>query len=160
VSVETELVLPYPPSANSYWRSAPGLGMVPSKEAQIYRGAVNMVIARSRTRPIFGPCRVYLRVYRPRAPATSTTALKVLLDALRGFAYLDDAQVVRIHADLDDDAQNPRVVINLEGERYATVEEAIAHRQKVAEANRKRKQTLSKNRILKAMAFRKQGRAR
>ena len=137
------LTLPFPPSANRYWRSAPGKGLVPSAEATAYKRQVEQ-LARG-TSPLFGDVRVVLGVYRPRRTGDLDNSQKVLFDALRGLAFLDDAQVAAISSERFDDPANPRVEFIAEGARFATQTEAREHAEKVAEANRKRRATRLRN---------------
>ncbi|WNZ64194.1 hypothetical protein QEG98_11265 [Myxococcus sp. MxC21-1] len=55
---EVRLVLPYPPSANDYWRPAKGRGLVPSDEAKAYKARVAQVAALARVQPLHGPVRL------------------------------------------------------------------------------------------------------
>ncbi|QSQ24843.1 RusA family crossover junction endodeoxyribonuclease [Pyxidicoccus parkwayensis] len=140
------LVLPYPPSANTYWKPARGRGLVPSDEANAYKAQVARVAAVARVQPLFGRVHLTLTVYRPRRIGDLDNSLKVLNDALNGVAWLDDDQVVHIHADRADDADNPRVELHATAERFATREEADAHRDAKAERARKARLTRNRNR--------------
>lgn len=142
-----KLTLPFSPSANRYWRSAPRKGLVPSAEAEAYKRLVAQVA--HGTRPLVGDVRVAIEVYRPRRIGDLDNSQKVLFDALRGIAFLDDAQVASISAERRDDPARPRVEFIAEGERFATPAEVSAHAEKVAEANRKRRQTRRENELLK-----------
>jgi len=57
--------------------------------------------------------KVVVSVYRPRRIGDLDNTLKVLLDALRGIVYEDDSQIVHIDATRNDDAANPRAVIEV-----------------------------------------------
>lgn len=118
-----ELTLPYPPSANRYWRSVRGRVLV-SAEARAYKERVRAYF--SRARPLTGPVGIDLRIFRPRKIGDLDNAIKVLLDALRGMAYLDDRQVVVIHAWRYDDAKRPRAEITIAGATVATDAEILA----------------------------------
>lgn len=95
--------LPYPPSANRYWRIFRNRA-VPSKDATAYKRAV-----RSRCcslRPVGGKIAVSVTL-RPKLTKAGKASkviidldncLKVALDALQGIAYHNDAQVVEIFA--------------------------------------------------------------
>ncbi len=54
-----------------------------------------------------------LRFYRPERRGDLDNRIKVLLDALQGIAYADDAQVRELHCYLADDSANPRVEVTL-----------------------------------------------
>ena len=107
------LTLPYPPSVNRYWRNVRGI-VVASREAKDYR-----MLARFRAtqqgvgEPLMQPVTVTVHVYRPRKAGDLDNSLKALFDALIGIAYVDDKQVVEIHAYRHDDARNPRVEISI-----------------------------------------------
>jgi crossover junction endodeoxyribonuclease RusA len=109
------LVLPYPPSANTYWRHNRGRTHV-SNEARAYRTRVllQVLTARDGRPPHVGPVVVTVTAYRPARRGDLDNTLKVLLDALRGAAYQDDSQVVELHAMRFDDKANPRVVVSVE----------------------------------------------
>ncbi|QSQ17214.1 RusA family crossover junction endodeoxyribonuclease [Myxococcus landrumensis] len=146
------MTLPYPPSANAYWRAARGRGLVPSAQATAYKAAVARAVANARVRPLAGPVRMHVVVYRPRQTGDLDNALKVLCDALNGAAWLDDEQVVKLLAVRKDDASAPRVELRAMGERHATHEEAVTHRRVRAERAAKARATRNRNRMEKARA--------
>lgn len=87
--------LPYPPSANRYWRNFRGR-MVRSREATAYIAEVQGIM-RGRL-PETGDVALDLEVVRPRRSGDLDNSLKVVLDSLRGSLYVDDRQVVELHA--------------------------------------------------------------
>lgn len=87
--------LPYPPSANRYWRNFRGR-MVRSREATAYIAEVQAIM-RGRL-PEAGDVALELEVVRPRRSGDLDNSLKVVLDSLRGSLYVDDKQVVELHA--------------------------------------------------------------
>ena len=112
--ITQRLVLPYPPSANRYWRNFRGR-MVPSAEATAYKAHI-WAVARSEGlgAPSVAPMamELILRPVRPKdwhkrqkADPNGYTvrcldidnALKVAVDALQGIAYINDNQVVDLH---------------------------------------------------------------
>jgi crossover junction endodeoxyribonuclease RusA len=101
------VVLPYPPSANRYWRNWRGR-MVVSKEARDFKAQVKALAAG--TKPLEGDVCVYLDIFRPQKSGDLDNFIKVTLDALKGIAFEDDRQVVYIEASRWDDKKNPRVV--------------------------------------------------
>jgi crossover junction endodeoxyribonuclease RusA len=143
------LTLPYPPSANTYWKPAPGRGLVPSDEARRYKAAVAALAQAAGVLPLVGPVRLTLHAFRPRRVGDLDNVRKVLLDALQDWAYLDDGQVSEDHGYRLDDSKNPRVEVLLEGEAFATAEEAEAHRRARAERSAKARRTRNRNRLLK-----------
>jgi Holliday junction resolvase RusA-like endonuclease len=63
---------------------------------------------------IDGGVSVSLWVYRAAQRGDLDNRIKVLLDSLQGIAYKDDKQVRELHAFLEDDKDNPRVVVEVE----------------------------------------------
>ena len=86
--------LPYPPSANRYWRVFRGRP-VKSKEAREYQADVQ---ARYRPSPTTKDVCVQVEVYRPAKRRDLDNCLKVVLDALQGIAYENDGQIVQLVA--------------------------------------------------------------
>lgn len=143
------LTLPFPPSANEYWKPAPGRGPVPSTEAKRYKAAVAKLAAAHGLLPLAGPVSVTLTAYRPRRSGDLDNMLKVMNDALNEVAWLDDDQVVHISATRADDAANPRVELHATAERFATREEAEAHKAAREERARRTRETRNRNRKLR-----------
>lgn len=112
------LMLPEPPSSNRYWRHAKGRTYL-SAEALAYRAAVAAVWAEVRTKnrrikKLAGPIAVTLHWHRGRKSGDLDNRIKQLLDALRGWAYDDDKQVVEIHAYRHDKPRHANVVVTIE----------------------------------------------
>jgi Holliday junction resolvase RusA-like endonuclease len=101
-----KLCLPIPPSANRYWRLANNRIFV-SEDAQLYKSQVALLCGQ--LEPFSGNVSVKFTVYRARKSGDLDNYAKVMLDALKGILYPDDAAVVEIHALRDDDKDNPRV---------------------------------------------------
>lgn len=116
------LTLPYPPTANLYWRVYRGRP-VKSNEARAYQQGVRFRAAAARAKPIAGD--VYLRavLYRPARRGDLDNTLKVLLDALQGYAYANDNQIVELHAVRLEDPADPRVEVTVEPWRPAPTPE-------------------------------------
>lgn len=117
------LTLPLPPTANLYWRVFRGRP-VQSARAKEYKRAVQLRALGNRRDPesirngVFsGEVVVTMTVYRGRRIGDLDNFQKVLLDALRGVAFVDDSQVVEIHARREDDPANPRVEVSVEALR-------------------------------------------
>jgi len=106
--------LPYPPSANNYWRSIVinGRGrVVVSREAKAFKKAVSAALAG--VSPISGPVSLTATFYRPRKRGDLDNLLKVTCDALKGIAYHDDEQIEQITAYRKEDKANPRVELSI-----------------------------------------------
>jgi crossover junction endodeoxyribonuclease RusA len=108
------LQLPYPPTANLYWRVFRGRP-VKSAKAREYQRKVQLL-----TRAQLGPVKplesevsVIVSVYRPKKIGDLDNTLKVLLDSLRGVVYVDDSQIVELVATRRDDKDNPRAVVTV-----------------------------------------------
>lgn len=104
------LTLPYPPSANRYWRVVRGQTLV-SAEARAYKRTVAQLCLVARIRPFTGDVMLMLDIYRPLRRGDLSNRIKVLEDALEGYAFDDDAQVVDIAARRFDDKANPRAEV-------------------------------------------------
>lgn len=92
-----ELELPYPPSANHYYRHV-GPRTLISREGRRYRERVGAILASAGVRPLSGPISIRVEVYPPdRRRRDLDNLQKSLWDALQhGGAYADDSQIVRL----------------------------------------------------------------
>jgi crossover junction endodeoxyribonuclease RusA len=106
----TKLILPYPPSANIYWRHNRGRTHR-SQEANEYIAQVGWLCVAERIAPIRGNVCLSVDFYRPAKRGDLDNLLKVLIDALRGYAYDDDKQIIELHAGRYDDKNEPRAVV-------------------------------------------------
>jgi crossover junction endodeoxyribonuclease RusA len=107
------LTLPYPPSTNHLYATFRGR-RIPSRECKEFKAAVADACLFARVRPLSGPVRVTINLYRPRRSGDLDNATKALLDSLTTFAYTDDRQVVEIHSFRHDDPKAPRVDVLVE----------------------------------------------
>ena len=116
-----ELVLPVPPSANHYWRDCVkqtrgGKAYVQrykTAEAREYQAAVANRARLHVVEPLTGPVTLTVTWFRKIRRGDLDNRLKVLLDAMNGVLYVDDDQVVEIHAFRKDDRLNPRVEVEV-----------------------------------------------
>lgn len=92
-----EIVLPYPPSINHYWRRV-GPRTLISREGRRFRQRVMAILAARGVEPLAGPLAVEVEIHPPdHRRRDIDNVQKALLDALQhGGAYLDDSQVVRL----------------------------------------------------------------
>jgi crossover junction endodeoxyribonuclease RusA len=104
-SNEIVLTLPYPVSANRYWRIARNR-LILSKEAKAYKNAAKIEFAKTGAIPMTGIVVVVI-ILHPKLTRSGEAskvridldnALKVVIDALNGLAYIDDKQIVGISA--------------------------------------------------------------
>lgn len=107
-----KVTLPYPPSANRYWRAFRGRTVL-SAEAKSYKKQVAAILKAAGWVPSEGPVAYTANIYRPLKSGDLDNRLKVLGDALTGFAWVDDKQVVELHAYRHDDKANPRVEMEI-----------------------------------------------
>ncbi len=132
------LTLPYPISANRYWRPVPigkHITIVPTTEAKQYRRTVAQLCAAAGIRQALqGRVEISVQLYPhrpqdwqkpPRQPGAAwddtvqcldiDNANKVLLDALKGVAIEDDKWVRRLLAErMEPDADGARVVVTIQ----------------------------------------------
>lgn len=115
-------MLPYPVSANRYWKSFRGR-MVVSKEAVEYKARV-ATIFRMVGQPLIeaGPVAAHILLH-PRLTKKGVASLtrldlgnteKVVSDALNGVAWKDDKQLVRILLEIADPIEGGGVSISVE----------------------------------------------
>lgn len=110
-----KIVLPYPVSANRYWRTVvakrrrdgPGdkqraLTFV-SEEAKAYKAECQWRARAAGFKPMSGTVELRIRLIpKNRVCMDLDNALKVTIDALKGIVYSDDANVYRIVAERAD----------------------------------------------------------
>jgi len=116
-----KLMLPYPVSANRYWRSFVPRGQKKavvclSKEAKSYKAEVGWIAkAAGAKKPIEGPVEMRVRlVPKNRVCMDLDNCLKVTLDSLKGIVFGDDAQVFKITAERGDpDEQGARLEVEV-----------------------------------------------
>jgi crossover junction endodeoxyribonuclease RusA len=144
-----ELTLPYPISANRYWRPVKlgaHISIVPTKEAKAFREQVGYMARAAGCRtPLGGRIAVHLQLYphrpqdweaRQRKHGAAwddtvqcidlTNAEKVLMDALNGIAFGDDKQVRRYSAErMEPDEKGARCVLTIKPLEVAVVQEAL-----------------------------------
>jgi Holliday junction resolvase RusA-like endonuclease len=118
VTVDTQaqairLTLPWPPSANRYWRNVKGRTLK-SREARAYAKACQAdAIMQMHGAPLTEDVAVTMHLYRPTRRGDLDNRIKVALDALQGIAFDDDKQVVEIHAYRHDDKNEPRLEVEV-----------------------------------------------
>lgn len=109
-----KLILHEPPSANRWWRNFNGR-MVTSKEARDYKASAALsALAQGFRTPLDGPVSLTVTWFRGRKSGDLDKRLGVLLDALQGVCYANDAQIVEIHAHRSDATPKmPRVEVTI-----------------------------------------------
>lgn len=109
------LTLPVPPSANVFYRTVNGR-MLLSREGRDYKALVFVMAKQQRIAPpLLGPVTMTVWWYRERKSGDLDNRLKALQDALQDVAYLNDSQIVELHAYRDDsDPKHARVEVTIE----------------------------------------------
>lgn len=107
--------LEYPPSINHYWRNDKGVTHI-SEEGQTYRKMTALYLNTKNIKPLSGAIVIIIKVFRPAKRGDLDNSFKVPLDALKGYAYFDDRQIVEIHGYRYEDKDNPRIEVTIEGE--------------------------------------------
>jgi crossover junction endodeoxyribonuclease RusA len=89
-----ELILPWPPSLNSYWRTFNGR-MILSEKGRLYRQHVMEQCLLQRVDTFTGPITVEIVAYRPdNRKRDLDNLLKAVLDGMaKGLVYEDDSQI-------------------------------------------------------------------
>lgn len=120
-----KLVLPYPVSANRYWRTfaykAKDTGKAkavtaPSDEAKSYKAECGWLAKAAGIRtPLAGPVELRFRLVPKNGVCMDLdNALKVSIDALKGIAFEDDSQVFKIVAErADADPRGSRLEVEI-----------------------------------------------
>jgi len=103
------VTLPLPPSANRYWRSL-GRGHVTlSAEAKDYREQAGWAARTEGVEPYSGDVSIQLDFYFPNKRGDLDNRIKQAIDSMRGHAYDDDKQIMKIVAVRHTDKDNPRL---------------------------------------------------
>lgn len=109
----TVYVLPWPPAVNHMWRRVGHLTIL-SKEARVFKEAVRNQFYGQKITPTVSDLCVTVRLYRPRRIGDIDGYLKSVFDSLNGILWVDDKQIVELHAFRFDDKNSPRVEIEIE----------------------------------------------
>ena len=115
--------LPVPPSVNAYWKIW-RTRLVKTPEAKRYVHTVKMLALAAGMRPSAAPVAVTVIVHRKARRGDLDGFLKLLLDSLQGVAFVNDAQVVELHAIRRDRPMDPHVLVTVEdacAEQHADV---------------------------------------
>jgi crossover junction endodeoxyribonuclease RusA len=98
-----ELKLPFPPSANAYWRYVQGRVLV-SARAKAYKRAIGYLCLTQNIQALDGKLQACVRFYPPdRRRRDGHNLSKVLFDALEGYLYQNDSQLIDVRLILMDD---------------------------------------------------------
>jgi len=106
------LRLPEPPSINHYWRVSRGITHL-SRDGRRWKDRAVELAAQAGLVKLEVPVAVSITWYRSRRSGDLDNRIKVVLDVLRGLAYVDDKQVIELHAWRFDDKADPRVDVEI-----------------------------------------------
>lgn len=106
------LTLPFPPSLNTIYATYRGRRIL-SARGREYKADVLALCFANRVKPIAGDIAIEIKAYRPRKIGDLDNLQKIIFDSLKGSAFFDDKQIVRIVAERFDDKSNPRVEIEI-----------------------------------------------
>lgn len=87
--------------------------MTLTAEARQYRVLTRLVASSACHEIERGAIAVDISVYRPQQRGDLDNVLKALLDSLNGVLWVDDSQIVELHAYRYDDRHNPRVELRI-----------------------------------------------
>jgi crossover junction endodeoxyribonuclease RusA len=111
------LVLPVPPSANTYWRSVPGKGVLISKAGRQYKETVKGIAWQERVSMY--PAHVKLEFamvvhFGDSRRRDLDNICKAAGDSLKLLAYVDDSQIDRLLVERGSiDRGNPRIEVTI-----------------------------------------------
>lgn len=88
--------------------------MVLSAAAREYKHAIKLHCMVRKIQPMEGNVTVHLEWYRGRRSGDLDKRIGICLDALQGFAYMNDAQIVGLTAYRYEDKANPRLLVRVE----------------------------------------------
>ncbi len=107
-----KLTLPMVPSLNRMYRTVQGRMLI-SAEGRAYKKTVGQLCLIQRVKPLLGEIALTVTVYRPAKRGDLDNYFKGLMDSLNGIAWMDDSQIVEIHAFRKDDKHDPRIEIEI-----------------------------------------------
>lgn len=113
---QMRIVLPYPPTTNHLYvtviRNGKPLRKL-SEEGENYKQTAGLLAKKQGAFVLTGEVVLTFRVYRPRKNRDLTNCFKVAEDSLSGICWIDDKQVVELHAYRFDDPTHPRIEVDI-----------------------------------------------
>lgn len=107
------LTLPVPPSINSYYKRTRTGGVRISAKGNAFKQEVAILCINARCEPLEGAVKLTVRVYFERNNRDIDNPLKALQDALEGYCYKNDKQIVELHVYKFVDKNHPRCEIEV-----------------------------------------------
>lgn len=90
-------------------------GMYKRQEVSQYQKEVKLIcLSQRHTEPCDNPIRLSIGWFRPQKRGDLDGKLKIVIDALQGMLYFNDAQIVEIRAYRVEDPMNPRLEVEVE----------------------------------------------
>lgn len=108
----TTLILPLPPLLNRYYRKYRNI-MVVSADGLAFKHDVMVACINAGIEPLTGDVVVQADIYRKAKRGDLDGYLKALLDAMQGYAYMSDSQIVELHIRRFEDKHNPRCEVQV-----------------------------------------------
>lgn len=109
---EIKLILPYPPSVNHLYADFRGRRIISAKGRK-FKSDIAILAKRQGAKLLNGDLIITFRVFRPVRRGDLDNRLKISQDALKGICFIDDKQIIEIHAFRFDDKTNPRIEIDI-----------------------------------------------
>ncbi len=107
-----KLILPYPPSVNNLYATFGGR-RITSAKGRKFKADIAVLAKQQGAKLLAGDLAITFRVFRPKKIGDLDNRLKISQDALEGICFLDDRQIIEIHAYRFDDRENPRIEIDI-----------------------------------------------
>lgn len=113
-----KIVLPFPPGTNNLfdtfidWKNRKQR-RVPSKRYVLWRKEAEKVLLKTKKMILRGQIGIRFKIYRPRRSGDWDGFVKAPQDFLQGWFYIDDNQIIDARVLRYDDAENPRVEIEI-----------------------------------------------
>lgn len=108
------VTLPYPPGINHLWFTDRNGRRRLSAAGRQFKDDAGKLCCAAGFRPLTGEVAVTLHFYRPRRIGDVDGGIKIVLDALQGYAYVNDSQIERLVVCRWDDPKRPRVEVTVE----------------------------------------------
>lgn len=109
-----KLTLPWPASNGNHQYTIARNRKILSGSARLYKKEVDAWCLVERVKPLGGPLRATIRLFRPRRVGDVDGPIKQILDAVQGHAYANDSQIVELHVYRGDDKHRPRVELEID----------------------------------------------
>ena len=109
------LILPWPPSANRYWRFVKGMVLV-SEEARRYRGTIKKLSLVWKRPQLKGRLQISIQAYPPDNRGRDLdNCLKIVLDSLeKAKLFVNDSQFDKIIIERAETRENGELHVNIE----------------------------------------------